>query len=439
MLIALLTGVLALAPEQPAQAPEPTGTAAPAGEQQGGDEQQRSGVRFVWRDHPSLRAGSLLRIDFLGKFQGDARQPGDDPPSFRSVEIHRARVGVEGEFLRHFQFSLERELTEREVEGSRSSKAWKDVYLEIDYTDRARVRLGKFKVPFGLDQLTGISNLDFIYRSLGSTNLAPARDTGVMVYGRVFGRRLNYWGGLFKQDGENARSQKIRGADETGAVRLTVAPFRRPGASVLDQLEVGSAFAVSALSNTSELPNGLRGRTMLSRYVFFEPVFVNGRRQRVEVDLDWTWRSFGLRAEYTDVRDTRDGQGFLDDDLPTARARAWYVSGAYVMTGDRKNRPVTPRREFARGGVGAVEVIGRYERLRFDGLGGQDEAFRHPRAETILPSGDRVLTLGVNWYVNRWVKLQLQGVREQLEDPERHPIADGSPFWNTMFRLQFAF
>ena len=55
----------------------------------------------------------------------------------------------------------------------------------------------------------------------------------------------------------------------------------------------------------------------------------------------------------------------------------------------------------------------------------------------ILPSGDRLFTGGVNWYLNRWVKLQLQGVREHLEDPERSPMPDGAAFWNGMVRVQF--
>jgi phosphate-selective porin OprO/OprP len=395
-------------------------------------------AQFVWRDHPSIRVGNDFRVDFIGKFQWDARHPGDDPRDFDSTELHRARLGFDARFLRHFDFSLERELTERELE--RSSRAWKDVYLNVDYTDYARVRIGKFKIPFGLDQLTSISNLDFVYRSLAGSYLAPARDIGVMVYGDTADNRINYWGGVFKQDGENARSGRIVGADETGAVRATVRPFRVQGRSLLDQLELGSAFAVSTLSNDgSVLPNGLRGRTTMSQFVFFEPVFVDGQRRRFEVDGDWTFESLAVRAEYTDVRDTRHGQGLGDDDLPDARARSWYVSGAYVLTGERKNRPVNPRREFGRGGIGAVEAVARFERIWFDSAGGQDEAFRHPRAETILLSADRVFTAGVNWYVNPWVKVQFDTMRERLEDPERSPLPTGSPFWSAMLRLQGTF
>jgi phosphate-selective porin OprO/OprP len=373
------------------------------------------------------------------KLQWDGRRPGDDPPNFDTFEIHRARVGIEGEVFRHFQFSLERELTETETNveaGSPSKSAWKDAYVEVNYTDAAQVRAGKFKVPFGLDQLTGVANLDFVYRSLAGSYLAPARDVGGMVHGRFFDRGLNYWVGIFKQDGENARSSKIQGGDETVAARVTGTPFHGIEAAGLDRAEIGGAYTVSELSDASTLPNGLRGRTVMSKFLFFEPVFVKGRRQRFEVDLDWATGPVGVRAEYTDVRDNREGQSLRGEDLPNARARSWYVSGAWVVSGEAKRRPVEPRSGgVGRGGAGAVEAVGRYERIWFDSEDAQPPAFRNPRSRTIFPGGERVLTLGVNWYVNPWVKLQVQTMREQPEDPERHP-AGGEPFWSPIVRLQ---
>jgi len=434
--LALLIVAVSVAVPAAAQQGGGTSDAQPAPSPADGD---RPVWRFVWGDHPSIRAGNQFRVDFIGKFQWDARQPGDDPDDFDATELHRARVGFEARFLQHFEFSLERELTERELERG-SSRAWKDVYLNVDYSDYARVRLGKFKIPFGLDQLTSITNLDFVYRTLAGSYLAPARDVGVMVYGDALDNRINYWGGMFRQDGENARSSRIVGGDRTGAARATLRPFRVQGRSLLDQLEIGSAVTVSALSNDdSVVPNGLRGRTTMSQFVFVEPVFVDGHRRRFEIDGDWMFESIGVRAEYTDVRDSRQGQGFGDNDLPDARARSWYVSGAYVLTGERKNRPVNPRREFGRGGIGAIEVVARFERISFDSAGGQDEAFRHPRAETILMSGDRVFTTGVNWYINPWVKVQFDALRERLDDPERSPIATGDAFWSSMMRLQAIF
>ena len=49
--------------------------------------------------------------------------------------------------------------------------------------------------------------------------------------------------------------------------------------------------------------------------------------------------------------------------------------------------------DLFRGGFGAVELAARFERLWFGSVSGTGLMFRNPRAENILPSGDRVLTV----------------------------------------------
>ena len=113
------------------------------------------------------------------------------------------------------------------------------------------------------------------------------------------------------------------------------------------------------------------------------------------------------------------------------------MSGTWLVTGEQKVRPAKPENGFLRGGFGALEVAARYERIWFDSVGGTDFAFANPRAENILPSGERALTLGVNWILNRFVKIQVNGVREHVEDPARNPVANGAAFWSRVLRLQF--
>jgi hypothetical protein len=68
---------------------------------------------------------------------------------------------------------------------------------------------------------------------------------------------------------------------------------------------------------------------------------------------------------------------------------------------------------------------------------GTDEALRNPRAETIFVSGNKALTLGINWTLNRFTKLQVNGIREHVEDPQRNPVPNGTAFWSRIVRLQF--
>jgi phosphate-selective porin len=404
-----------------------------------------SAPRFVWKQHPSLRFGKALRIDFQAKFQDDARSSYPDAETRAGLatwELHRSRIGVQGTLFRHIDFEVERELREKELSerdvllGLTPDPAWKDVNVNVDYIDNLQIQVGKFKVPFGLDTLTGVSQNDFIYRALGSSYLTPSRDIGVMAHGRFFKRGLSYWTGVFRHDGDNARSKKIQGGDATFAARVTALPLRHAAPDRFGAFEVGSSFAVTRVSDDSFRPNGLRGRTVVTQDTFFESVYAKGRRLRWAADLDWTLGPGSLRTEYIQVAEQRLGQGFGDEALPDARYRSFYVSGTWLLTGDAKSRPVKPANDFLRGGIGAIEAAARFDRIWFDSVDKSDDPFANPRAFTILPTGDKVFTAGVNWSLNRFVKLQVNAIREQVEDPGRNPVANGAAFWSRVFRLQ---
>jgi hypothetical protein len=288
-------------------------------EEKDGDSKPR-GDGLVWDDGPSIRLGRFARINFRAKFQQDIRRPYEGVMTDEvGTMLSRRRLGFEGTLFGHFDFEIEREFFEAHLtadeldEGAASKSKWKDVSLDIDYTKAARVRLGRFKIPFGRDELTSVTRGDFVYRSLGADYLAPSRDVGIMAHGRFFNRALTYSTGIFKHDGDNARGKRSQGADRTYAARLTGRPLRH-----VDGLELGAAFSTSALSNDSIRPNGLRGRTVMSEDPFFDAVYVNGRRRRWETDLEWQAGAASLRAEYTQVIDQRRGQGLSAQDLPDA-------------------------------------------------------------------------------------------------------------------------
>jgi phosphate-selective porin OprO/OprP len=398
---------------------------------------ESTGARVTWKQHPSLRVGSSFRMDVEAKFQEDIHDSYAGAADLSRAELHRNRIGVQGHVFKKIEYEVERELTEKELDVGKTPKSpWKDVYVNLAFVKNAQVQVGKFKIPFGLDQLTGVTHNDFVYRSLGATYLAPARDIGLMVHGSFLKHGLQYWTGAFRHDGDNARSSKIEGGAETVAARVTGTPFRA-SARGLGEIALGTSFAVSRLSDDSFRPNGLRGRTVMTEDVFYEPVYVKGQRRRWEADVDWIIGPASARGEYTLVSDQRKQQGIGDNDLPDARARSWYVSGTWLLTGETKARPVKADGAFLRGGWGALELATRYERIRYDSAGGGDEPFRNPRAETIMPAAERALTLGVNWTLNRVVKLQINGIREQVEDRERNPVANGAAFWSRVIRLQF--
>jgi len=400
---------------------------------------------FEWEQHPGIRFGKHFNIEFEAKLQEDWHQSyvgAEQSAGLEDWELHRNRFGVLGNIGKHIEFEVEHEFTEHElsekdVEAGLTPKSqWKDVRANFDYVKNAQIQIGKFKVPFGLDQTTGVTHNDFVYRSLGAIYLSPGRDIGAMVHGRFFKRGLNYWAGVFEHDGDNAKSKKIQGGDATVAGRVTFRPLRSIS-SAFDLMEFGVNAAVTSLSDDNFRPNGLRGRTVMTQDTFYEPVYVKGRRTRSGGDLDWTIGPASVRAEYDQVLDTRDGQGIDNSNLPDARYRSWFVSGTFLVTGEPKVRPVRANNDFITGGgIGAIEVAARVERLYFDSVDTTGPVFATPRTVNIQPSGDKLFTIGVNWTLNRFLKIQFDVIHEQVEGTYRNPIPDGSAFWNKALRLQ---
>jgi len=411
-------------------------------------------LRFVWRDHPSLRGGRNFRLDFSVKVQEDARDPGDDPVDFKTWELHRLRAGVDGEIFRRLQFSVEREFSENlnnDPTRKSTKSQWKDVYAEYVATDWMQIRGGQFKIPYGLDQTSGETNLDFVYRSLGGDYISPGRDVGGEVHGRFFKRGLNYWAGGFRHDGQNSRSSRTVGNEEvtvgeagfTVGGRVTALVLRRYGPTFLKGAELGGSYAQGNVSDEGFLPNGLRARTVVTQHTYFERMFVNGPRKRYGTDLEWVYGPAGARAEYMFVTDARDNQGLGDEDLSDIRGKAWYVEGAWVVTREKLERPIDPRKGgLGRGGFGAVMLSVRFDKLGFDSKQGQDPPFRNTRAETVFPSFDSVWTAGFTYRANRWVKIQGNAIHESLSDIERAPKAADTDipipkFWSYVLRFQF--
>ena len=167
------------------------------------EKKKKSGdeVGFRWKGYPSLQLGKGTHVDLRARVQFDVRdfESPANPDDSAESDFARRRIAVEGEIKGIVAFEID-----AEVEGE---NPWRDVYANYQQFDSVQVQGGKFKLPFSLDENTSPTNLDFVYRSLAARVLAPGRDRGVMVHGRLLDRIVRYELGLFDQDGRNARSQ----------------------------------------------------------------------------------------------------------------------------------------------------------------------------------------------------------------------------------------
>jgi phosphate-selective porin len=255
-----------------------------------------------------------------------------------------------------------------------------------------------------------------------------------MAEGRVLDRMIEYQASYFTRDGDNSRTDETEGGTDAIVGRVVVSPFARAADRPwLATLQVGVAAASSQLDDRL----GLRGRTSLGDNIFFDRVYVNGRRHRLGFEGQWEYGPASLTTEYITVTDERKGMGFSGEDLPGVHAGTWYVAGTYALTGERKHGRIDPHKNLFRGGFGAVEVAARVERLRFDTIDYPGAAFGFPTSSKLLWNADNAITLGVNWYLNPYLKLQTNFITESIADPDRGPSTTGSRFNSTVFRIQF--
>lgn len=367
----------------------------------------------------------IVRFEPTVRVQIDSRPARGSEQDLDALDVARKRVGVQGRVGRRLSFELEAEL--------QRTSPWRDAYISYRAIDAVRLQAGQFKVPFSLERVTGSTKLDFVNRSLAATVLAPRREQGAMVHGRVLRRIVRYEAGVFRHD----RRATFDGPDaptsgRTAALRVTAQPFAAVK-SVWSDLQAGMAVT------HGEIRPGLatlRGRTALGeRFLPSASYWVAGSRRRTGLEARWRPGPFSAAGEYMRQTDERRAQAVDGSDLSPLVGSGWHVSGTWVVTGESKKKlDDGPRSPLFHGGIGAIEIGARLERLAF-GSAGLGSPSTHSRADRLARRSDRALTLGVNWLPHRLVKVQANLVRDAAET---EGISPPRAAWGQVFRLQLS-
>jgi phosphate-selective porin OprO/OprP len=132
---------------------------------------EANSIQLTGRMHLDYRASSLDAMDLGPSAQGDDRDSASMADQF---ELRRARLGVKGKFAKDFKY---------EVVGNLPGTATVDVaYFDWAKYDAFQIRGGKFKQPFGLEELISSNNMTMMERSYLDQTV-PAKKIGVQVMG----------------------------------------------------------------------------------------------------------------------------------------------------------------------------------------------------------------------------------------------------------------
>jgi phosphate-selective porin OprO and OprP len=362
--------------------------------------------------------------------------------------LRQARFGFQGNYGSHFDFAILADA------AATSGSVVRDVYLNARYRPELQFQAGQFKAFFGQEAGIGDTSLDFVERGLQSILYPSAasanRSPGAAFHGDIDGGVMQYWVGAFNGKGY-ALVNTTNQPEVVG--RLRFYPWRKTKNAWLKQFAFGGSvdFGRSRglsgdLSYNSALPD--------AAYSFFPQFPINGDTQRYNGEFAYIKDHFSLRGEYVQLNMDRTNIGSLQAgwlgymSLPVIRSKAWDVSTTYLLTGEKRpengtprvNRPLFgPDTPGGQGrGWGAWEVA-----FRFTGIQGNEpgDQYSSPIQTWTVPTFNNhtnEYTIGLNWYLNYWVKYVVNLGIDQLREPSVIGQEPGTYYVVTQ-RLQFRF
>jgi hypothetical protein len=371
-----------------------------------------------WPTRPTVVFGDVGRLEIGARVQSrfvasDDRAIGIGPADDR-FGFERARMGITAQFFGRLDIQAERQINDK--------RPWRDLFADIEVSRQLHVRAGHFKVPFSREQMTSMYELDFTHRSAIVDDLVPLRGTGVMLHGRLADRAVRYQTGVF----EDSRQPRFAaGGPRLLSSRVVVAPLKKGDHRGAETV----ALSVSWLRRqVREGRSGPRGH-LVTGETFYEPVYAKGTRTLVGWGAVWHVPALTIASELIRSTDTRVGQSLTGGDLSDFVTRGGYASAAWhLIHGRGRRRGPSPFRE--------LDLTGRYDWVQFGSAGAADAPSRDPRADHVAPLAKRTLTLGVSWWLNRWMAVHSNAIREQVADAAQlYPIAAGSR-WTAVIRSQ---
>lgn len=330
-------------------------------------------------------------IKVRGLLQLDTRLfTGDDVLNNNAFVLRRARLGTEGMMARDYAFQLM-------AEFGGGSVSVVDANLNIAISKALQFKLGRFKVPVGLEQLQSDSWTFFNERSIAS-NLMPGRDLGIQAWGEARDGRLGYAVGVFNgvPDGASTTNTDFDN-DKALAGRVFVSPFKDQADSALHGLAFGIGGSFGRNKTASGRTGGYRTDGQQTFFAYHAPIIADGMSWRLAPQFDFRRGPFGLLGEYVvSTVNVRPGTGGAKAKL---RNQAWHLATGFVLTGENSSPGgIEPRTAFnpTAGGWGALEVTVRAANLIID-----DGTYPLYASLAATASEAASFGIGLNWYLGR--------------------------------------
>jgi len=303
--------------------------------------------------------------------------------------IRRARFALKSQLWHNWYSEVDMDFAEESVE-------LKDAYISYlgIFGGKGRVRVGNFRQPFGLEEVTTSRNLMFMERSQG---------TEPFVVGRRMGLELTEWFNKFRwsasvygadvEDFEKPANEQV-----SFAARVNWAPIRTEDSVLM----IGAA---GTLRNTDFNEGSAKFNTRPESNVS-DTKFVYAKVKDVD-----NWTVFGAELNYTNKRFMVQGEYMFTsikrlEDLETLSFSGGYMFLSYFLTDDTHSwdyRDAESSRVVPGSEGGAWELAARFSTvdLNDDTIDPGDDPGENSYG------GSKSFTVGVNYYPNPVIKMML--------------------------------
>jgi len=335
-----------------------------------------------------------------GRIQVDAwamdKDDFDDVKGKSGTEFRRARIFVKGKMYDNWTYKGQYDFADNKT-------TMKDAWIGYNGLDLFKIKIGQFKQPMGLEELTSSKYITFMERALPTEAFATSRRIGLGIYDHS-----THWNWAVSAYGQAEGDNTEDGGSEGygGGARLAWAPWNEKGK--LLHLGVSGAYEEQ---NDSKLRfrSRMEAHGVDTRYLDTGNIPKPDTTGKLGLEAATVFGPFSLQGEYYLVSAESNQSGFDDADYD-----GYYVYGSWFMTGEsRKYKKgvfgrVTPKTTVGRGGWGAWELAARYSYVSLDDgdtRGGEESN----------------ITVGLNWYATRYVRFMANYVYVDAD-----PIAENT-------------
>jgi len=356
------------------------------------EEVKASSLNAGYKDGFFLKsADDRFRLNLTGYFQSwFILEPGDRQQQ-NTFRIRRSRLITEGHLFNDFGYHFQWEF----APNGRIEEAW----ASYKRFPEATLRVGQYKPRYSLESLASSRDLDFAERAIIVRALAPDQQLGLTLEGRLFDNLLYYGAGVYNGCG---RIDQCPGAldndndkEVTGRIAVTPVPQLTLGADV-DFRSFRKTSKGTATDGGGATVNNVFNPITETGFKLAGGGFpIEGNRVATSGDFVFDLYPFQAKGEYHYAEQERNRLGTGGTDLPDLHIQGGYGQLGYWLFGKKPE---------------GLLALARYEYVRIDA-----DALKSGEQPATVHAG----LLGLNWYVNRHVRLRLNYIATDI-DPDKN-------------------